>query len=45
MRSLVMDASSAITKKQSEKKTVEELSAYLEDNGMNGSVCIKFEGS
>lgn len=29
-----MDASSAITKEQFEKKTVEELSAYLKDNGM-----------
>ena len=37
--------SSAITKKQFEKKTVEELSAYLKDNGMDGSVCITFEGS
>ena len=45
MRSLVTDASSAITKKQYEKKTVEELSPYLKDNGMDGSVCIKFEGS
>ena len=45
MRSLETDASSAITKKQFEKKTVEELSAYIKDNGMDGSVCITFEGS
>lgn len=41
-----MDAGSAIAKEQFEKKTVEELSAYLKDiNGMDASVCIKFEGS
>ena len=45
MRSLVTDASSAITKKNSSRKKLEELSPNLKDNGMDGSVCIKFEGS